>query len=90
MDIALQVLTSVEFLSLSSNCIEKIAGLNRLSNLRILSLARNNIKDLSGLEVVAESLEQLWISYNMIEKLKGRLMFEEYYFANAIHALVRD
>ncbi|MEE6492590.1 hypothetical protein FKM82_016610 [Ascaphus truei] len=40
-------------------------------NLRILSLGRNNIKNLNGLEAVGEILEELWISYNLIEKLKG-------------------
>ncbi|KAG7510413.1 hypothetical protein JOB18_021097 [Solea senegalensis] len=40
-------------------------------NLRILSLGRNNIKALSGLEAVGDTLEELWISYNLIEKLKG-------------------
>ncbi|MBN3298729.1 DNAL1 protein, partial [Amia calva] len=58
-------------LSLSTNCIEKIANLNGLKNLRILSLGRNNIKNLNGLEAVGETLEELWISYNLIEKLKG-------------------
>ncbi|MEE6492586.1 hypothetical protein FKM82_016610 [Ascaphus truei] len=58
-------------LSLSTNCIEKIANLNGLKNLRILSLGRNNIKNLNGLEAVGEILEELWISYNLIEKLKG-------------------
>uniref|UniRef100_A0A6Q2YJ58 Dynein axonemal light chain 1 n=1 Tax=Esox lucius TaxID=8010 RepID=A0A6Q2YJ58_ESOLU len=40
-------------------------------NLRILSLGRNNIKNLNGLEAVGDILEELWISYNLIEKLKG-------------------
>lgn len=40
-------------------------------NLKVLSLARNNIKSLTGLEAVGDSLEELWISYNNIEKLKG-------------------
>lgn len=42
-----------------------------MKNLKILSLARNNIKSLSGLDTVADTLEQLWISYNIIEKTKG-------------------
>nr|VZI43627.1 unnamed protein product [Spirometra erinaceieuropaei] len=58
-------------LSLSTNCIEKISNLNALKKLRILSLARNNIKQLSGIEVLGETLEELWISYNNVEKLKG-------------------
>lgn len=58
-------------LSLSTNNIEKIANLNGLKNLKILSLGRNKIKTLTGLDAVGETLEQLWISYNFIEKLKG-------------------
>jgi len=40
-------------------------------NLKILSLGRNLIKNLVGLEAVGDTLEELWISYNQIEKLKG-------------------
>jgi dynein light chain 1 len=36
-------------LSLSTNMIEKIAGISSLKNLRILSLGRNYIKSLAGL-----------------------------------------
>jgi dynein light chain 1 len=71
MDAALSQLAHVEQLSLSTNCIEKIANLNGFNNLKILSLGRNNIKTLAGLEPVAPTLEELWISYNSIEKLKG-------------------
>merc|ERR1719446_1478048 len=71
MDPALKDLAHVEFLSLSTNQIDKIANLNGFKNLKILSLGRNNIKSLAGLEQVAETLEQLWISYCNIEKLKG-------------------
>lgn len=45
--------------------------IENLEHLRILSLARNNIKIISGLEPLGETLEELWISYNLIEKLKG-------------------
>jgi len=71
MDASLSTLTNCERLSLSTNCIEKIANLNGLKNLKILSLGRNNIKSLTGLEAVGDTLEELWISYNFIEKLKG-------------------
>lgn len=60
-------------LSLSTNMIEKINGLTTLSNLKILSLARNNIKTFAGLDALAGTLEELWISYNIIEKMKGLL-----------------
>ncbi|KAJ8984379.1 hypothetical protein NQ317_003527 [Molorchus minor] len=67
----LSALVKCEKLSLSTNMIEKIAGLSALKNLKILSLSRNYIKNIAGLEGVADSLEELWMSYNFIEKLKG-------------------
>ncbi|XP_066152650.1 dynein axonemal light chain 1 isoform X1 [Euwallacea fornicatus] len=71
MDNSLFALQKCKKLSLSTNMIEKIAGISALKNLKILSLARNYIKSFSGLEGVAETLEELWISYNFIEKVKG-------------------
>ncbi|KAJ8670224.1 hypothetical protein QAD02_001483 [Eretmocerus hayati] len=71
MDNSLSTLVKVEKLSLSTNMIEKISGINALKNLKILSLSRNYIKTFSGLEAIGDTLEQLWISYNMIEKIKG-------------------
>jgi len=71
MDASLSTLAMCTKLSLSTNCIEKIANLNGLKNLKVLSLGRNNIKNLNGLEAVADTLEELWISYNNIEKMKG-------------------
>merc|ERR1711976_334129 len=71
MDASLSTLAKCERLSMSTNSIEKIANLNGLKNLKILSLGRNSIKSLTGLEAVGDSLEELWISYNLIEKLKG-------------------
>lgn len=53
--------------------IEKINGLAALRNLKILSLGRNNIKSFIGLETIADTLEELWISYNIIDKMKGIL-----------------
>ncbi|XP_052828673.1 dynein axonemal light chain 1 isoform X4 [Octopus bimaculoides] len=70
-DPTVTTLAACEHLSLSTNNIEKIANLNGLKNLKILSLGRNKIKVLTGLDAVGETLEQLWISYNSIEKLKG-------------------
>jgi dynein light chain 1, axonemal len=34
-------------------------------------LGRNSIKKLEGLDQVAATLEELWLSYNQIEKLNG-------------------
>merc|ERR1711976_773556 len=63
MDASLSTLVNCVKLSLSTNAIEKIANLNGLKNLKILSLGRNNIKSLTGLESVGDILEELWISY---------------------------
>lgn len=71
MDPGLKEVAHVEFLSLSTNCIERIANLNGFKSLKILSLGRNNIKSFAGLEQVADTLEQLWMSYCLIEKMKG-------------------
>ncbi|KAK2576360.1 hypothetical protein KPH14_005711 [Odynerus spinipes] len=71
MDNSLACLAECEKLSLSTNMIEKIAGVGTLKNLKILSLGRNVIKSLAGLEPLGETLEELWISYNCIEKMKG-------------------
>ena len=58
-----------EKLSLSTNSIGQIVPMPRLKNIKILSLARNNIKKIANLEDVASTLEQLWLSYNIIERL---------------------
>ena len=60
-------------LSLSTNCIDKIPLLPRsgLPKLEILSLGRNMIKKISGLEEVGATLRELWISYNQISTLDG-------------------
>ncbi|XP_037700987.1 dynein light chain 1, axonemal-like [Choloepus didactylus] len=59
MDASLSMLGNCEKLSLSTNCIEKIANLNGLKNLRILSLGRNNIKNLNGLEKLRADTDQI-------------------------------
>ena len=55
-------------------CWEEITSLRQMyfsENLKILALGRNNIKSLVGIEAAGDTLEQLWISYNSIDKLKG-------------------
>ncbi|KAG6439173.1 hypothetical protein O3G_MSEX000551 [Manduca sexta] len=71
MDNSLSCLSNCEKLSLSTNMIEKVSGLNSLKKLRVLSLGRNYIKSFAGMESLGDTLEELWISYNLIEKLKG-------------------
>lgn len=90
MDASLSTLTSCERLSLSTNMIEKIANLNGLKNLKILSLGRNCIKNLAGLEVVGDTLEELWISYNGIEKLKGITVLKKLKVLYMSNNLVKD
>lgn len=69
MDASLSTLKACEHLSLSTNSIDRIAGLSNLPNLRILSLGRNQIKRIEGLDGVKDTLEELWMSYNLVEKL---------------------
>ncbi|XP_035666532.1 dynein light chain 1, axonemal-like [Branchiostoma floridae] len=90
MDASLSTLASCEMLSLSTNCIEKIANLNGLKNLKILSLGRNNIKNLNGLEAVGDTLCELWISYNNIEKLKGIHVLKKLTVLHMSNNQVRD
>ncbi len=70
MDKDLATLTACEHLGLSTNLIERInPGLKELKNLKILSMGRNALRKLDQLE--CPGLEQLWISYNKIDKLTG-------------------
>ncbi|GFO46192.1 dynein light chain 1, axonemal [Plakobranchus ocellatus] len=71
MDASLSQLEACEQLSLSTNKIEKIANLNGLKRLTILSVGRNAIKTLVGIEAVNDTLVELWCSYNLIDKFKG-------------------
>mmetsp|Transcript_39526 Transcript_39526/g.58076 ORF Transcript_39526/g.58076 Transcript_39526/m.58076 type:complete len:195 (+) Transcript_39526:96-680(+) len=68
----LNTLTNCEWLSLSTNMVDKMARLE-LPNLKILSLARNRVKKIDGLQAVAGSLEQLWLSYNDCRDVDGVL-----------------
>lgn len=70
MDKDITQLKECTHLALSTNAIEKIGtGLKELKKLKILSLGRNNIRKLEQLDI--PGLEQLWISYNKIDKLTG-------------------
>lgn len=69
MDGSLATLKACKHLSLSTNNIEKIGSLAGMESLQILSLGKNLIKKIENLDGVADTLEELWISYNAIEKL---------------------
>jgi dynein light chain 1 len=72
LDNSLNSLKNCEQLSLSTNSIDRMSvGLGGMTKLRILSLGRNVIKRIEKLEEVADSLEELWISYNQITTLDG-------------------
>ena len=60
--------TNCTKLSLSSNFITSIPDIH-LHHLVTLSLGRNKIKKIKGLEYVAGTLKNLWISYNEISEL---------------------
>jgi dynein light chain 1, axonemal len=51
--------------------IEKMFPLSGMTKLEILSLARNKLRKIEKLEDVADTLEQLWLSYNEISTLDG-------------------
>ncbi|CAJ1026679.1 Leucine rich repeat/Leucine Rich repeats (2 copies), putative [Leishmania shawi] len=70
MDKEISTLKECVHLGLSTNAIEKIGpGLKELKNLKVLSLGRNSIRNLEQLDL--PQLEQLWASYNKIDKLTG-------------------
>ena len=71
MDNSLSTLKKCKHLRMSSNAIAKIEGLAGCDSLTILSLGRNALKKIEGLNEVADTLEQLWISYNGIASLAG-------------------
>eukprot|EP00965_Chrysotila_dentata_P250701 6209605-Pleurochrysis_carterae.AAC.1 len=71
LDGTLGSLKKCKHLRLSTNAIDKMGNFSGLDNLQILSMGRNQIKKLEGLEPIADTLEQLWLSYNSISSLAG-------------------
>ena len=69
MDATLSTLKACKHLSLSTNNIEKISSLSGMDNLSILSLGKNLIKKIENLDGIADTLEELWMSYNLITSL---------------------
>jgi hypothetical protein len=71
LDGTLATLRNCERLALSTNQIDRMTPFTGMENLRLLSLSRNAIKKIERLEDVANTLEELWISYNLISSLDG-------------------
>ena len=53
-------------------------------------MGRNLIKNLQGIEAVSDTLEQLWISYNQIDKLKPIRNLSKLKILYMAHNLVRE
>merc|ERR1711907_191302 len=70
-DNTLNSLVNCEHLTMGTNCIDRLIPLNGMKNLRILSIGRNAFKKIEKLDDVADTLEELWISYNLISSLDG-------------------
>ena len=51
-----------------------MVAMPRLKCLKILAMSRNNIRRINHLEEVSGTLEELWISYNQVEKIDGLLV----------------
>ncbi len=71
LDGGLATLKNCERLALSTNQIDRMAPFTGMEKLRILSLSRNALKKIERLEDVADTLEELWLSYNLIASLDG-------------------
>lgn len=83
-------LIACQKLSLSTNMIDRIIGVGELLHLKILSLGRNNLKSLNGLEPLGECLEELWVSYNNIEKLQALENFKKLTVLYIAHNVIKD
>jgi dynein light chain 1 len=79
MDSSLKSLKACRHLALSTNNLDKIGNLTGLENLQILSLGRNCLKKLENLDGVAGTLQELWVSYNQVDRLVS---------SSSIHRLV--
>ncbi|CAB0000963.1 unnamed protein product [Nesidiocoris tenuis] len=90
MDKTLGTLTKCKKLYLSTNNIDKIQGLQGMSNLRVLGLSRNSIKLISGIEAVADTLEELWLSYNHLVSIKGIQVMQKLRVLYLNHNYIRD
>ena len=90
LDASMSQMAKVEKLSLSTNYITTIANLGQLKHLKVLSLGRNVIKHLQGIEGASDTLQVLWISYNQIDRLKPLRSMQKLKVLFMTHNFVRD
>ena len=69
LDESLNMFEQCEKLSFSTNEIVKLVPMPKLANLKILSLGRNKLRSLKFIDDVSATLEQLWVSYNQLDRL---------------------
>ncbi len=50
-----------------------ISGLDNLTELTTLDVAYNKIETITGLEALAETLEEFWINYNVLANLEATM-----------------
>lgn len=62
---------SPRHLGVSTNSIERLVPLGGMTRLRVLSVGRNNLKRFEKLEENADTLTEIWASYNQISSLDG-------------------
>ncbi|PKU37380.1 hypothetical protein llap_12317 [Limosa lapponica baueri] len=93
MDESLSTLVNCEKLSLSTNRIERIANLNSLKR-KLRNLFKHlhsfQMEKITVNEAVADTLEELWISYNFIEKLRGIRVMKKLKVLYMSNNLVKD
>lgn len=70
MDGKLNDLKKCQHLSLSTNSIDRFGNLT-LPELKILSVGRNHIKKIEKIDGLGGTLEELWMSYNILSSLDG-------------------
>ncbi|XP_037941497.1 dynein light chain 1, axonemal-like isoform X1 [Teleopsis dalmanni] len=99
MDSSLARLVECRKLSLSTNLIDRISGLGTLKNLKVLELSHLKLRSLLTIyyfivytpqEVLENTLEELIVSYNYIEKLHPIDTMKALKVFNVSNNLVKD
>jgi dynein light chain 1 len=86
----LKQLENCKYLRLSTNAIPQMPPFQEMKKLKILTLSRNQIKIIRGLDDLAETLEELWLSYNSISRLDGLSKLEVLKVLYIAHNLISD